>query len=646
MEVEEVRSILSGVASQRVVGLVSADGVCSPLSFLCSAPSYFGGRSEAFELLCQEEEEAFRCEFGEGAFHLEGVELRELLSVFWGESVDGRLDSRGFGRGAEAIAKGQKEEGRVRGVLERVWRAFGGGKQKKVDASSVLAGLSVLTSGDSNLRLSESFGLFDANGDGVVTLDEMVRYVHAVLTVYRERAPRLDAWRLGSVEGLAKATAEACFATADANRDGVVTFDEFRAWHERHARLPSRAECAKALGLEPCDPRLLYAAVVDVGDAATFAAKCAEGLVATPGKEDHVATRLWTVLGGDPKKLLVGLATIAGCDRTETLAAFLDSGPATKEALAAFFWCVFAVLCDAIGGDPEKVAIATADRCFRETATTDAAVAYDAFKDWAERDRSRLARAATCLDAFTLEELSGFVRPNTRLDAPAFRNLLLATRRAFAARKGLEAAPLEPDAEALVRDLFDALRRDDDDAACAADHALLGLSVLCRPDNRAKAAYDLLQIDGIVPEGRLLAFLDAVYRVVAALHAAPPAPDLAHLAARNALSRAAKPDSLTRDEFFHFLMTADLAPTKLQAAVRRSGLADLDASRAMNALQAQADSNGYLDKNAFVNSLRHLLPDNKASNHALADVFDAIRHKTAIHVAQRVPAACIRKLSS
>ena len=70
----------------------------------------------------------------------------------------------------------------------------------------------------------------DTNGDGVISLDEMTHYLENVFRVVYDTVPG-TAERIGvSAEELAAATAQHCFAEADANGDGTIEYDEFVQW--------------------------------------------------------------------------------------------------------------------------------------------------------------------------------------------------------------------------------------------------------------------------------------------------------------------------------------------------------------------------------------------------------------------------------
>ena len=62
----------------------------------------------------------------------------------------------------------------------------------------------------------------------MISLDEMTDYFTHVFQTMAEAegaAPSVP------IDQLARATAEDCFAVADANGDGSITFDEFRVWY-------------------------------------------------------------------------------------------------------------------------------------------------------------------------------------------------------------------------------------------------------------------------------------------------------------------------------------------------------------------------------------------------------------------------------
>jgi hypothetical protein len=72
--------------------------------------------------------------------------------------------------------------------------------------------------------------LSDENGDGVISLEEMTKYLTSVYRVIYETVPGTGEQLGVSPEELAAATAQKCFEEADANGDGSLTLEEFKEW--------------------------------------------------------------------------------------------------------------------------------------------------------------------------------------------------------------------------------------------------------------------------------------------------------------------------------------------------------------------------------------------------------------------------------
>ena len=97
-----------------------------------------------------------------------------------------------------------------------------------VDFSELASGLSVLCGGSRDQKAEAAFALYDYNGDGFISLEEMTRYLTSVFKVMYETQPG-TAERMGvSAEELAAVTAEQAFVDADLNHDGRLSFDEFQ----------------------------------------------------------------------------------------------------------------------------------------------------------------------------------------------------------------------------------------------------------------------------------------------------------------------------------------------------------------------------------------------------------------------------------
>ena len=71
------------------------------------------------------------------------------------------------------------------------------------------------------MQSKAAFSLFDYNGDGYISLEEMTRYLASVFKVMYETQPGTAEQMGVSAEDLATVTAEQAFEDADLNHDGA-----------------------------------------------------------------------------------------------------------------------------------------------------------------------------------------------------------------------------------------------------------------------------------------------------------------------------------------------------------------------------------------------------------------------------------------
>ncbi|KAK2178173.1 hypothetical protein NP493_557g02022 [Ridgeia piscesae] len=90
-----------------------------------------------------------------------------------------------------------------------------------VSFEDFVTGLSVLARGTFQEKIQWAFGLYDINGDGVITRDEMLDIVVAIYELLGKMVePSVD-------DATAKEHVHRIFDTMDTNKDGVITIEEF-----------------------------------------------------------------------------------------------------------------------------------------------------------------------------------------------------------------------------------------------------------------------------------------------------------------------------------------------------------------------------------------------------------------------------------
>lgn len=102
-----------------------------------------------------------------------------------------------------------------------VFNAFDRQRSGSINFKDFVTGLSALSRGSVKEKLLWAFKLYDINGDGLITRDELhdiVSSIYKLMGKYTD--PAVD-------KNTAKDHVERVFQKLDLNRDGVVTVDEF-----------------------------------------------------------------------------------------------------------------------------------------------------------------------------------------------------------------------------------------------------------------------------------------------------------------------------------------------------------------------------------------------------------------------------------
>lgn len=102
-----------------------------------------------------------------------------------------------------------------------VFNAFDRDRSGAISFEEFVTGLSVLSRGSLHEKLQWAFCLYDTNGDGIITKDEMLDIVSAIYDLMGKCAqPSID-------DHTARDHVERVFQNMDADRDGVITIQEF-----------------------------------------------------------------------------------------------------------------------------------------------------------------------------------------------------------------------------------------------------------------------------------------------------------------------------------------------------------------------------------------------------------------------------------
>ncbi|KAK3096115.1 hypothetical protein FSP39_023390 [Pinctada imbricata] len=102
-----------------------------------------------------------------------------------------------------------------------VFNTFDHDRNGSISFEEFVMGLSILSRGSLQERLQWTFSLYDINGDGFITKDEMLDIVTAIYEMMgRFSEPIID-------DTTAQEHVNTVFKKMDANNDGVITYDEF-----------------------------------------------------------------------------------------------------------------------------------------------------------------------------------------------------------------------------------------------------------------------------------------------------------------------------------------------------------------------------------------------------------------------------------
>lgn len=171
---------------------------------------------------------------------LDSYEVNDLFEIFAEAAPSGELSFAAFKKCFDQIIKlaggHQTPEERQEAdlMIHRLFKVFDTNKSNTVDFGELASGLSVLSGSSMDEKVRAAFQLYDINGDGYITLDEMVSYMTSIFRVMYETSDATKTKMGVSPEELAKVTASQCFKEADLNNDSKLSFDEFKKVSSLH----------------------------------------------------------------------------------------------------------------------------------------------------------------------------------------------------------------------------------------------------------------------------------------------------------------------------------------------------------------------------------------------------------------------------
>ena len=143
--------------------------------------------------------------------------MRKWYSSYMRSYPSGQINEKEF------ISIYQKffPQGDVEEFATHVFRAFGGKKKGYIGFKEFFSAFVVQSSGDLHEKVKFAFRMYDLDGDGEITRDEMLTIVRSIYKLFSPSVSMPE-----HLETPEKRT-ESIFNKMDSNKDGSISFDEF-----------------------------------------------------------------------------------------------------------------------------------------------------------------------------------------------------------------------------------------------------------------------------------------------------------------------------------------------------------------------------------------------------------------------------------
>ncbi|KAK1934500.1 Recoverin family protein [Phytophthora citrophthora] len=518
--------------------------------------------------------------------NLAQYEPEEVFEIFASEAdEDGLLSRDAFNESFRKVVNGQKSKGahppdngtqkKLQEVVDSLFDLFDRDNSGAVDFGELASGLSVLCGGTKDQKVEAAFALFDFNGDGFISLDEMTRYLTSVFRVLFQVSP--DTQSLGvTPEELGEVTAQQAFAEADQDHDGQLTLKEFQRWYQQPGgigevakngeQLFSLAEARRLTNLQAFSPMEVFEALAECADEQGYVSReafdnCFRKIISTNQgikSEEYqrinpILNRLFELFDVDKNGMVdfseisSGLSVFCGGSSEEKIRAafalydYNADGYISMEEMTRYLTSVFRVLKEASPAalqqmdreSPEELGVRTAQQAFTEAdLDKDGRLSFPEFRKWYTRSNAanmerliqnnipewlslREVRRLTNLGSFSAQQVlntfAKFTSPDGTMDKETFRQ-------AFGHFK-VESATKESESrlQLLVDRIFE-LFDQDNNGLVDFNELASGLSVLCggSQTDKVRAAFNLYDVnhDGYISLGEMRLYLTSVFKVL------------------------------------------------------------------------------------------------------------------------------------